>query len=207
MNQEAFVDAAGRTCETLESLYGNGTECYTNYADFNSGRSQYAACCYCGDQSGFNPDVDRINWIQEATPSNETCFDYHHWKTVDEITCDNYDEHFCNWSGYLKDLLSGSNASESCGGGYRGDLIGRTFRVGYPMNGTVDSVHLMYKQENNGFVRGSMPHFLREVMQSLGAGSYPVTIFTKSAMDKHVSTYSQCIEDLCLGNVDICMGK
>ena len=218
-NNPYFLDAENRTCETLESSYkANGTaqkhceEGTDEYVHVASGNSVYAACCYCSSQSGFNDKLDPSNFIREQDPNVTQCLSYFDWKTSDNVTCPDFNSvtgsKSCRTAGYLEDLTTKTPAKQSCcecGGGYQGPLIGKKIRIGYANNGTDDIPHLLNRRDD-GRIMGSLGHFARDILEFLGMGAYPVTSFSKGAIEKYGNTFSQCVEDLSKGNLDFCIG-
>jgi len=206
-----WVDSEGRNCSTLEATNAgsssNGT-CSGRSEYIFKGRSQYAACCYCNIGSGLSNEND-ANLLVETSPEDQQCFDTLKWESFDNITCSSINDSMnCSMTGHYEDLLTGETANDSCcacGGGYRGTMIGKTLRVSYP--GDSDKPYYLYTDfDNNGKKMGAIPSFLHDVLKSLGGGMYPVK--NNSPYSQHISgsSYSQCLDDLNYGNVDLCIG-
>lgn len=161
--------------------------------------------------------------VKEAEADGDKCIDLIDWKNKQMgKTCNDYKitkvGFTCERFGYLantgKDSSLGNTinfrARDSCckcGGGYRGDLFSRKFRVGLPTSS--EQLHVLYKT-SDGIVDGSIYSFLIYVAKSLGFGMYD-TDFSDEAKKAYPEeypnqVYERCSYDMSLGNLDFCIG-
>ena len=206
------ADESGRTCEQIqqEQYIDNVEVCSEAYN--RGGYSENTACCYCGGGLNLNSA-----FVTEVTPDSvDTCIDKPDWKS-DEIDCSNYvtdakGGYRCETYGSLTDtslmsLPSGFEACCTCGGGYQGDLIGKSFRIGF-----VSSSEEFYNvHQSNGELSGSIVDLVKYGGASFGVGLY-LTEFSSNATTKYprnTTTHlnERCLSDLMGGHVDICAGK
>ena len=181
------------------------------------GHTAYSACCACG---GGLPSVSLFeNVLVEEASSDVTCIDYVDWKTVKDNTCDSYhnddqSEFQCEYNGYLEGILSeipGSTACCVCGGGYKGEMLRKKLRVGVPSDAS--ALYLLFTHPDDGVTRdGSILFFIKKVLGGLGVGMYPIDEYSPSAIAKYPgdsmdNSYSRCLHDASIGNIDICIGE
>lgn len=197
------------TCERIRNERQDESVCSASYN--YEGYSENTACCYC--DGGL--DLRSI-LVEEVAAESESCIDKPGWKS-DDLYCSNYtndkDGYTCEIYGALTDTLSfaltsGNEACCTCGGGYRGSLIGKTFRVGIvPMSEEVYSAYT----NSDGTINGSIPEFVQYGAENLGIGLYETDFSINSAIKYPENVTSQinqrCLDDLREGHVDVCVGE
>jgi len=159
----------------------------------------------------------------EAKADDDKCIDLIDWKNKQMgKTCDDYEikkiGFTCERFGYLANTGRDSSLGNTinfqardscckCGGGYKGDLISRKFRVGLPTSS--EQLHVLYKT-SDGIIDGSIYSFLIYAAKSLGFGMYDTDFSdeaTETYPEEHPNqVYERCSYDMSLGNLDFCIG-
>ena len=161
---------------------------------------------------GSNTDIVQGNSnITTTLPSSAyVCFDYLDWKGYPDLTCLDYeqDRSLCSTMGYIRDIFSHPESYEdadanhcccACGGGYSGDLINQTFRVGYH-DDTVP-YDILYTDPVTKERKGSIHDFVFDVSERLG-----VTLEEVPEYSGENSYYKKCMYALIDGDLDFCIG-
>ena len=149
--------------------------------------------------------------ITTALPSSaDVCFDYLDWTGYQDMTCLDYehDRSLCSTKGYIRDIFSHPDSYEdadanhsccACGGGYTGDLINQTFRIGYHHD-TIP-YDILYTDPDTNERRGSIHDFMFAASRRLG-----VTLEEVPEYSGENSNYKKCLEAMDEGDLDICIG-
>ena len=149
--------------------------------------------------------IDRPNWSPDLVYQYLTC-DSYGWRTKVDNTSKEILRTSCEELGHLQSatFLSANEACCICGGGYSGELIGRTFRVTFPAD--ADAFFTLFTNPNQTTKNGTTVYFMNDVANTTGFGMYEVELSEKAQLDYPNDTYAACRVDLILGNTDICIG-
>ena len=161
---------------------------------------------------------------------NASCQDYHKYSSQIQVggkhlTCedysalDSYDEkiELCLLAGHSSSLsYGGYNATYACcdciygvansGGGYRGDLIGADFRIGYIYEDEIRKIY-SHRPQNKGNVSGDLYDAVKGFFLQVGAEvlSYDMDHLNEK-YGSQPSSYDTCIDYLDAGVLDMCVG-
>eukprot|EP00814_Leptocylindrus_danicus_P000676 CAMPEP_0116006376 /NCGR_PEP_ID=MMETSP0321-20121206/1695_1 /TAXON_ID=163516 /ORGANISM="Leptocylindrus danicus var. danicus, Strain B650" /LENGTH=935 /DNA_ID=CAMNT_0003474925 /DNA_START=114 /DNA_END=2922 /DNA_ORIENTATION=+ len=172
-----------------------------------------SACCVC--HGGVN--LTRVIHEEKENTKEKNCISFPGFSDeTGTFVCSDYTsiyenpfalyscERYGNAVG--KYGLTVNKACCECGGGYRGLLLGRQFRVAYTEDWS-DSLYTLFPAQDDAWKKnGSIPALLNLAANAAGFGMYEDDIDPYSIEAHPGSTYSQCLTDVFTGSMDFCIG-